>query len=94
MVAAKPRTTVVRKNTTIVMPRGPRGGTRGEVRSRRGEPRRGWAGRSDAAGVAPARGNACAEQESRVLTMCVAGRDCNAVATTTGLVAYGPRSTE
>jgi hypothetical protein len=35
-----------------------------------------------------------AEQESRVLTMCVAGRDCNAVATTTGFVADGPRSTE
>ena len=65
------------------MPRGPRGYTRGEVRSRLGEPPRGWAGRSDAAGVAPARVNAAAEPESRGLRKSVVGRDCNAVATST-----------
>jgi hypothetical protein len=32
--------------------------------------------------------------EVRVLTMCVVGRDCNAVATTTEFVADGPRSAE
>jgi hypothetical protein len=73
------------------MQRGPGDGTHGEVRSRRGAPPRGWAGRSDAAGVAPAQGNAGAEREVRVLTMCVVGRDCNAVATTTEFVADGPR---
>ena len=76
------------------MQRGPGGCTRGEVRSRRGAPPRGWADRSDAAGVAPAPGSAGAEREDRVLTKYVIGRDCNAVATTTEFVADGPRSTE
>ena len=52
-----------------------------------------WADRSDAAGVAPASGNAGVERESPVLTKYVVGRDCNAVATTTEFGADGPRLT-
>jgi hypothetical protein len=84
---------VVRKNSTTVKQHGRGGCTRGEVRSRRGAPLRGWADRSDAAGVAPAPGNADPEREDRVLTKYVVGRDCNAAATTTEFVADGPRST-
>jgi hypothetical protein len=76
------------------MPRGPRGCTRGEVRSVPSALPRGWAGRSDAADVAPAPGNAGAAREGRILTKYAVGRDCNAAATTTGFVADGPRSME
>jgi hypothetical protein len=68
------------------------GCTRGEVRSRRGAPARGLAGQSDAAGLAPAPGNAGAAREGRVLRKYAVGRDCNAAATTTEFVADAPRS--
>ena len=48
---------VVRKNSTTLMQRGPRGCTRGEVRSIQDAPQLGLIGRNDASDVAHARGD-------------------------------------
>jgi hypothetical protein len=77
-----PGTTVVRKNSTTVMQRGSRSGTRGEVRSGRSVPQLGSIGRNDAAGVGTARGDSGADREGRVPRTSVAGLDCNAAANT------------
>ncbi len=84
--------TVVRKNSTAVMPHGPRSRIRGEVRSARSAPSLGPAGQSNGAGVATVRVNGRAEREARGPTKSVVGRDCNAAAKTAGFFAGAPRS--
>jgi hypothetical protein len=87
------RRIVVRQSSTTVRQREARDRTRDEVRSGRSAPQFGLDDRKDAVGVAPAPSNADLEREDRVLRRSVAGRDCSAAATTTELVADGPRST-
>jgi hypothetical protein len=87
-----PGTTVVRKNSTTVMQRGSRSGTRGEVRSGRSVPQLGSIGRNDAAGVGTAPGDSGADPEGRAPRKSVVGLDCNARTTTAEFFEDGPRS--
>jgi hypothetical protein len=64
------------------MQHGPRGSTRGEVRSVRSVPQLGLIGRNDAAGVGTAWGDSGADREGRAPKKSVAGLDCNAAAKT------------
>jgi hypothetical protein len=75
--------TVVRKNSTTVMQRGPRGRTRGEVRSVRSALQLGLIGRNDAFGVGTAWGDSGADRAGRAPKKNVVGLDCNAAAKTT-----------
>jgi hypothetical protein len=74
------------------MQRGPRDCTRGEVRSGRSAPQLGLLGRSDASGVANARGNSGADRVGRAPKKSVVGLDCNARATTAEFFEDAPRS--
>ena len=83
---------VVRKNSTTVMQHGPRGSTRGEVRSVRSAPQLGLIGRNDAAGVGTERGDSGADREGRAPKKSVVGLDCNAAAKTTEFFEGAARS--
>jgi NAD(P)-dependent dehydrogenase (short-subunit alcohol dehydrogenase family) len=83
---------VVRKNSTTLMQRGPRGCTRGEVRSGRSVPQLGSIGRNDAAGVGTARGDSGVGREGRAPRKSVVGLDCNAPAKTTEFFEDAARS--
>src|SRR5271154_2396563 len=85
---------VVRKNSTTVRRRGPRGCTRGEGRSIPGALPLDLLGRNDASGVEAARGDSQSDRESRTPTKSVVGRDCNALAKHTEFFADALRRRE
>jgi hypothetical protein len=92
MKIARFEKSVVRKNSTTLMQRGPRGCTRGEVRSGRSVPQLGLIGGNDAGGVANAVENSGAHREGRAPKKSVVGLDCNAGAMTAQFFEDGPRS--
>src|SRR5208283_3125755 len=85
-------TTVLRKNNAPVMPRGPTGRTRGEVRSGRRAPQCGWVGRTDVDGVEAASGSWAAERAGPGPKRSAVGRGCNAVTTSERFSADAPRA--
>ena len=76
------KATVVRKNSTTVMQRGPRERTRGEARLKRSAPPLGLIGRSHASGVASGRENSGVNQEGLAPKKSAVGLDCNVGPTT------------
>jgi len=84
---------VVRKNSTTLMQRGPRGCTRGEVRSIQDAPQLGLIGRNDASDVAHARGDLGADGAGRGPKKSEVGLDYNALARSAGFFDHRPRLT-
>ena len=85
--------TVLRKNNAPVMQHGPRGRTRGEVRSGRSAPQFGLAGRNDAYGVAGALGKSEVDPECLAPRRSVVCPCCNAATTIVGFSEGAPQST-